>query len=501
MDDSTFLYSVLCIALVVAISYALKQKSRKNLPPTPPSIPIIGHLHLLKPPVHRSLLTLSQKYGPVLSLRFGSRLVVVVSSIDAAEECFTKNDVVFANRPDFAVSKCLSYNHTTLGAAPYGDHWRKLRRVSALEILSANRLNTNSAIRRDEVRRLVNKLSQCSRDDFARVEFKSMVKELTLNITMRMVAGKRYYGEETDESSEARTFRAIVDELFEFMLAQYPADFLPILKYIDIQGFMKRAKKLIKRVDAFWQGIVDEHRTNQIHNQEMENSMVAHFLKLQESQPQYYTDDIIKGLILTMVLGGSDTTAVTIEWAMSNLLNHPTVLKKARAELETQLGDQLLEESEVPKLSYLRCIVLETLRLYPAGPLLLPHKSSADCTLSGYDVPRDTILLVNAWAIHRDPTLWEDPTSFRPERFEGGDGEANSKLMIAFGLGRRACPGSGMAHRVLGLTLGLLIQCFDWKSIDGKEVDMTEGKGVSMPKAEPLEALCKPRPIASKLLL
>lgn len=202
-----------------------------------------------------------------------------------------------------------------------------------------------------------------------------------------------------------------------------------------------------------------------------------------------------------MVLGGSDTTAVTIEWAMSNLLNHPTVLKKARAELETQLGDQLLEESEVPKLSYLRCIVLETLRLYPAGPLLLPHKSSADCTLSGYDVPRDTILLVNAWAIHRDPTLWEDPTSFRPERFEGGDGEANSKLMIAFGLGRRACPGSGMAHRVLGLTLGLLIQCFDWKSIDGKDVDMTEGKGVSMPKAEPLEALCKPRPIASKLLL
>ena len=298
MEDTTFLYSVLGIALLVAISYALKPKSRKNLPPTPPSIPIIGHLHLLKPPVHRSLLTLSQKYGPVLSLRFGSRLVVVVSSIDAAEECFTKNDVVFANRPDFAVSKCLSYNHTTLGAAPYGDHWRKLRRVSALEILSANRLNTNSAIRRDEVRRLVNKLSQSSRDDFARVEFKSMVKELTLNITMRMVAGKRYYGEETDESSEAMTFRAIVDELFEFMLAQYPADFLPILKYIDFQGFMKRAKKLIKRVDAFWQGIVDEHRTNQIHNQEMENSMVAHFLKLQESQPQYYTDDIIKGLIL-----------------------------------------------------------------------------------------------------------------------------------------------------------------------------------------------------------
>lgn len=203
-----------------------------------------------------------------------------------------------------------------------------------------------------------------------------------------------------------------------------------------------------------------------------------------------------------MILGGSDTTAVTIEWAMSNLLNHPAVLNKARAELESQLGaDQLLEETDLSKLSYLRCIVLETLRLYPAGPLLLPHRSSADCTISGYDVPSDTILLVNAWAIHRDPTLWDDPMSFKPERFETGEGDRDvNKLMIAFGLGRRACPGSGMAHRVLGLTLGLLIQCFDWKRIEGKEVDMTEGKGVSMPKAEPLEALCKAREIARTLI-
>ncbi|KAA0039878.1 hypothetical protein IC582_027345 [Cucumis melo] len=508
MEDSILQYSafsILSIGVVVLaiIKYLLKFNSNKNLPPSPPSIPIIGHLHLLKLPVHRTLQTLSQKYGPVLSLRFGSRLVVVVTSLEAAEECFTKNDVIFANRPNFAVSHCLSYNETTLGAAPYGDHWRKLRRVSTLEILCSSRLNANYEIRRDEVRRAVKKIFEVSRDGFGKVEFKPLVKELTMNITMRMVAGKRYYGEEAAKSSEARTFQAIVHELFEFTLSSYPADFLPILKYIDIQGFMKRAKKLIARVDAFWQGLIDEHRRGEISNEEMKNCMVAHFLKLQETQPDYYTDDIIKGLILTMILGGSDTTAVTIEWAMSNLLNHPSVLKKARAEIESQLdGDKLLEETDLSKLSYLRCIVLETLRLYPAGPLLLPHKSSADCSISGYNIPRDTILLVNAWAIHRDPTLWEDPTSFRPERFENnnGEGDANNKLMIAFGLGRRACPGTGMAHRVMGLMLGTLIQCFDWKSIDGKEVDMNEGKGVSMPKAQPLEALCKAREIATKLL-
>lgn len=303
-DSSAISILTIIIILATTITYFFsKSKSPKNLPPSPPSLPVIGHLHLLKPPVHRSLLSLTQKHGPVISLKFGTRLVVVVSSIDAAEECFTKNDIVFANRPDFAVSRCLSYNHTTLGAAPYGDHWRKLRRVSALEILSSNRLNSNYAIRRDEVRRIGKKLCEDSRSGFAKVEFKSLVKELTLNITMRMVAGKRYFGEEAAKNSEeARTFQVIVDELFEFTLSSYPADFLPILKYIDFQGFMKRAKKLIRRVDSFWQGLIDEHRVvEKIVDEEMDNSMVAHFLKLQESQPQYYTDDIIKGLILVRI--------------------------------------------------------------------------------------------------------------------------------------------------------------------------------------------------------
>ncbi|XVF20609.1 hypothetical protein REPUB_Repub12eG0015500 [Reevesia pubescens] len=115
-----------------------------------------------------------------------------------------------------------------------------------------------------------------------------------------------------------------------------------------------------------------------------------------------------------------------------------------------------------------------SLRLYPAAPLLLPHMPSTDCTIGGYNVPRGTIVLVNAWAIHRDPKLWDDPTSFKPERFENDEklGEHSHKLM-PFGLGRRACPGANLAQRVVGLTLGSLIQCFDWERVDGTEIDMT----------------------------
>lgn len=201
------------------------------------------------------------------------------------------------------------------------------------------------------------------------------------------------------------------------------------------------------------------------------------------------------------MLAGIDTSAVTLEWAMSNLLNHPHILKKARAELDDQVGQQhLIDESDLSKLPYLQNIISETLRLYPAAPLLLPHFSSSDCTIEGYDVPRDTMVLVNAWAIHRDPKLWDDAESFKPERFEiTGEGEVNMKLM-PFGLGRRSCPGSGLAQRVLGLALGSLIQCFEWERVSDEEVDMSEGEGVTMPKAVPLEALCKARPIINSVL-
>jgi isoflavone 2'-hydroxylase len=199
-----------------------------------------------------------------------------------------------------------------------------------------------------------------------------------------------------------------------------------------------------------------------------------------------------------LLLAGTDTSAVTLEWVMSNLLNHQDVLKKAKTELDSQIGEEdLIDEPDVPKLQYLQCIISETLRLYPTAPLLVPHMSSDDCIIGGYDVPRNTILLVNAWAIHRDPKMWDDATSFKPERFECC--EADPHKLMPFGLGRRACPGAGLAQRTVGLTLGSLIQCFEWERVS-EEVDMTEGNGITMPKVIALEAMCKARPIMNIFL-
>ncbi|PWA93475.1 cytochrome P450 [Artemisia annua] len=202
-----------------------------------------------------------------------------------------------------------------------------------------------------------------------------------------------------------------------------------------------------------------------------------------------------------ILAGGTDTSIMTMEWAMSLLLNNRNVLKKAQAEIDNHVGqDRLVAESDMSNLPYLGCIIRETMRMFPAGPML-PHESSKDCIVGGYHVPKGTMLLVNVWGIQNYPKIWEDPNTFRPERFEGLEGYRDGFKFMPFGFGRRSCPGEGIAMRMVGLALGSLIQCFDWERTSESEVDMNEKTdGISMPKAISLVAVCRPRPTMLKLL-
>ncbi|KAK3416489.1 hypothetical protein EUGRSUZ_H02247, partial [Eucalyptus grandis] len=423
---------------------SITRTPKKNHPPSPPSFPIVGHLLNLKKPVHRTLLALSRTHGPIISLSLGVRHLLVISSKSLAEECFTRNDTVLANRPNFLLGKYISYNYSTVSSAPYGDHWHNLRRITTTQILSSHCLDMSLDIQREEVRRLLQKLGLNGlASGFVRVELKSTLTELTLNMMMRVMVGKR------------------------FGMTIFPADYLPVLRWIDWRGYEKRGSELGKKMDRLLQGLVDEHRNKE----EKEKSMIDHLLWLQASQPEYYTDEIIKGFV-----------------------------QKARVEIDTQIGqDRLVDESDLSRLPYIHNIILETLRLHPPAPLLIPHYSSDDCEIGGYGVSRGTMVLINAWAIHRDPDQWSDPTSFKPERFESGDDKWN-RLMLPFGLGRRACPGAQLAHKIMGFALASLIQCFEWKRIGEEEVDMAEGAGLTMPKKKPLEASYKPREIMERIL-
>ncbi|KAF8404940.1 hypothetical protein HHK36_009835 [Tetracentron sinense] len=281
-------------------------KKKKNLPPSPLTLPILGHLHLLKKPLPQTLQTLSAHYGPILFLRLGFRPVLLVSSPSAVEECFTKNDIIFANRPPLIAGKHLGYNHTTLEWAPYGHHWRHLRRIATVEIFSSNSLQTSSGIRSEEVRHMIRQLFQRSSDDrFQHLEFKSKFFELTFNIMMRMVAGKRYFDGEVANMEEARRSQEVLKETFFPSKLMNLSDFFPVLKWVGYQG-PKWLIRMKRKKDSFLQALIDECRSIKTarDGSEKEKTLIGILLSLQEAEPEYYTDEIIKGIIAKQQLDG-----------------------------------------------------------------------------------------------------------------------------------------------------------------------------------------------------
>lgn len=197
-----------------------------------------------------------------------------------------------------------------------------------------------------------------------------------------------------------------------------------------------------------------------------------------------------------MVVGGTDTTSNSVEFALAEMMNKPHILKKVQQEIDSVIGkDKIVEESDINKLPYLYLVMKETLRLHPVLPLLVPHCPSATSVVAGYTIPKGARIFVNVWAIHRDPSVWEDPLEFRPERFSDGkwDYSGNDFKYFPFGSGRRICAGVAMAERMFMYSLASLLHSFDWSVPDGHKLDLEEKFGIVLKKKHPLIAIPTPR--------
>uniref|UniRef100_A0A0E0MP22 Cytochrome P450 n=1 Tax=Oryza punctata TaxID=4537 RepID=A0A0E0MP22_ORYPU len=474
--------------------------------PSPPGLPVVGHLHLLKKPLHRSLAALAARYGGggagLLLLRFGARPVVFVSSQDVADECFTEHDVALADRPGLASRRLLTDDCPTIATARYGARWRHLRRLATVHALCAHRLAATSPARDAEARAMAGNLwrrCRSSSSAVAVVGVKSAAYDFVANVIMSMVAGERMAEE------DVLRFKALTEAGLAAAGAANRQDFLPFLRLLDFGRVHRRLAGIAKERHDFGQRIVDEYRhrrRRRLAADEASSSsptppprrtVIGDLLRQQESSPESYADDVIRTVCLSLLQAGTDTSASTIEWAMALLLNNPDVLKKATAEINSVVGmSRLLQESDLAALPYLRCIIMETLRLYPLAPHLIPHEASRDCVAAGHAIARGTMVLVDVYSMQRDPRVWEDPNKFMPERFKGFKADG-SRWMMPFGMGRRKYPGEGLALRTVGMALGVMIQCFQWERVEKKKVDMSEGSGLTMPMAVPLMAMCLPR--------
>ncbi|KAH9304322.1 hypothetical protein KI387_008726, partial [Taxus chinensis] len=292
--------------------------------------------------------------------------------------------------------------------------------MCTIQILSATRIDSFRHIRVEEVSALIRSLfDSCQREDTP-VSMKARLSDLTFSIILRMVANKKLSGPVySEEYEEADHFKQMIKQSVFLVGAFEVGNFLPFLKWLDLQGLIAAMKKLQQKRDVFMQKLVIDHRekrgTVDANAQDLIDVLISatdnHEIQSDSN------DDVVKATALIMLNAGTDTSSVTIEWALAALMQHPHILSKAQQELDTHIGrSRLLEEADLHELKYLQAIVKETLRLYPAAPLLVPHEAIEDCTVGGYHVSAGTRLIVNAWAIHRNPAVWERPTVFDPER-------------------------------------------------------------------------------------
>ncbi|KAI3759021.1 hypothetical protein L6452_06594 [Arctium lappa] len=509
---TTTIVSVIVVVFVLQILKRMRvNKGRKNEPPKAKGAwPVIGHLHLLggSQSPHKVLGDMAEIYGPIFTINLGVHQALVVSNKEIAKECYTTNDKDFASRPKAMASEVMCYNYAMFGLAPYGEYWRQVRKIIMLEVLSQRRVEMLGHVRVAELRAsskdiyeawLNNKENEGS--DMVKVDMKQWFGNMVLNVMVRIISGKRF----SPNDEEGVRFQKVARKFFEFMGAFVVSDFVPYIKRLDLGGYEKEMKTIAKEMDNFIKGWLEDHKRKKGSEEQQEGNQVFMDVLIstlegasEEDFPGFDHDTIIKATCLAILTAGFDTTSGTLTWALSLLLNNPKALKVAQDEIDEHVGrERPVEEPDMKNLVYLDAIIKETLRLYPAAPLSLPHESMEDCSVSGYNIPKGTRLLVNLWKMQRDPDIWSDPNEFRPERFLTSQKDIDVKgkhfELLPFGSGRRMCPGVFFALQALRLTLATLLQLFMLKKPSNDPVDMSESWALTTTKATPLEVLISPR--------
>ncbi|CAI0558597.1 unnamed protein product [Linum tenue] len=512
--STTISLSIIALASLVflyflfrTISSPSKDHDHEEAAPPPEQAsgawPVIGHLHILSgpSPPHKVLGRMAENHGPIFTIRMGVHPALVVSNWETAKECLTTLDRVFADRPETLATHILGYDRSMFGFSPYGPYWRQIRKIATLELLSSHRLDLLKHVRESEVQVATKELYSY----WTKNELTGWFEEITLNVILKMIVGKSvgYLTGGEDGVRLRRTFMDFFDLSGRFVVA----DGLPFLRWLDVGGFEKAMRRTAEEMEAVVGEWLREHKARRGSRGGGEKAAAAaeDFMDVilnvvgEEGGIEGRDSDTVnKATCLALTLAASDTTAVTMTWLIALLVNHPEVLKTAQSELDSHVGkERRVQESDLRHLDYLKAIVKETLRLYPAAPLSVPHQSTEDCTVAGRFVRKGTRLIVNLSKIQRDPRVWSDPDEFRPDRFltthKDVDLRGQDFELIPFGSGRRMCPGVNFAMQVMHLTVATLLHGFDFSRTTVQPVDMTESIGLTNPRASPLDVQLAPR--------
>ncbi|CAJ1977801.1 unnamed protein product [Sphenostylis stenocarpa] len=494
--------SVLVLAMLVWMGWIMGMERRQHgqLPPGPRCWPVVGNIFQLGRSPHESFTKLAHKHGPIMTIWLGSMCTVVISSSQVAREMFKRHDVVLAGRKIYEAMRGDHGSEGSLVTSQYNSHWRMLKRLCTTEFFVTSRLDAMRGVRAKCIHRMLHLIEQAGESGTRAVDVGRFFFLMDFNLIGNLIFSKDLLDSEM-ERGDKFYYHAL--KVMEYAGKPNVADFLPILKWFDPQGIRRKTQFHVNQAFDIAGSFIKERMENGHGGSKKSNDYLDVLLAYRGdgiTEPYTFSSRTINVIIFEMFTAGTDTTTSTIEWAMTELLHNPRTLKKVQMELRNKIGrDRNMEETDIENLPYLQAVIKETLRLHPPLPLMVPHMAMESCNMLGYNIPKESQILVNVWAIGRDCTVWDAPLLFWPERFLEPNPLVDYKgrhfEFIPFGSGRRMCPAMPLASRVLPLALGSLLHSFDWVLPDGlkpEEMDMTEGLGITLRKAIPLKVIPVP---------
>ncbi|PON64559.1 Cytochrome P450, E-class, group I [Trema orientale] len=467
------LLSIISIAILL-LAHNLYHRLRFKLPPGPSPWPIVGNLYDINPVRFRCFAEWAQAYGPIISVWFGSTLNVVVSSSELAREVLKKHDLKLADRYRSRSAARFSRDGKDLIWADYGPHYVKVRKLCTLELFSQKRIEALRPIREEEVTTMVESIFKHCTDPkkcMKSLSMRNYLGSVAFNNITRLVFGKRFMNMEGVMDEKGLELKGIVENGIKIGASLTIAEHIPWLSWFfrfEEKAFAEHGA----RRDRLTKAIMEEHKhackNNDIGTKEQH--FVNALLLLQDEYD--LSEDTIIGLLWDMITAGMDTTSVSVEWAMAEIIKNPRVQQKAQEELDRVIGP-------------------------PATPSNPTHAKAA-LEIGGYDIPKGSNVYVNVWAIARDQKVWKDPLEFRPERFleDDVDMKGHDFRLLPFGSGRRVCPGAQLGIKLGMSMLGHLLHHFRWDPpqwLRLEEIDMSENPGTVTYMRTPLQVVATPR--------
>ncbi|KFK28658.1 hypothetical protein AALP_AA7G028400 [Arabis alpina] len=480
----------LCLTTFLAFFLNALFKRINNTKPKLPSpwrLPVIGNLHQLSLNPHRALHALSLRYGPLMVLHFGSAPVLVVTSRDVTHEIMKTYDLKFANRQKSKAIDIFMDGGRDIIFSSCGEDWKNKKSLCVVHLLNNKMVRSFESLREGEIKLMTDKLeAACSAS--SSVNLSNVIMALTNDVICRITFGRKYNSKEGGID-----VKKLVMTSSEFFGKFFFGDFIPSLAWIDrLRGIDDQMKDLNNKLEGFLDNTVQEH-VDADHEEPSDFVDVLLWLQKDKTKKFQFDKNDIKLILKDIFFAGTATTASLLEWTLTELFRHPKVMKKLQDEIKKiSTHNSNVTEKEVEQITYLHDVIKEGLRLHPSGPLLF-RLPSENVQLKGYEIAAGTQVIINVWAIQRDPAIWGlDADEFRPERhleanldFNGTDSK-----FLPFGAGRRLCPGIGFAMVMAKLILANVVKRFNYRVEVGPTgddmPDLVEASGIDVCRKFPL---------------